>query len=278
MSRQLIVNADDFGRTPSVSQGICDAHLDGIVTTTTVMINLPGALEDLRRGIDRAPSLAFGVHLNLTCGKPLSAPDRVPSLVDANGVFHNKNQIFANPGMLDLAEIMVECKAQVDRFLQAEIVLDHIDSHHHLGIANTGIWKIQAQLAADYDCGVRTPFPKDIAEEDLPNLFPTDMIHFSRVQASEQLTSKGIPHPDYFFASFFGNSAVLDHLLKLIQDIPDGVSEIMCHPGYSDEALEKTSIYNRIRERELSVLTDQRVISAITSGNIELHTYKTGCG
>jgi len=277
MSRQLIVNADDFGRTPSVSQGICDAHLSGIVSTTTVMMNLPGALEDLRRGIERAPSLAFGVHLNLTCGKPLTPPDRVPSLVDANGCFHDKNQIFANPGMLDLTEVMVECKAQVDRFFQAEIVLDHLDSHHHFGIASTDIWNIQAELAIAYDCGVRTPFPKDIAEEQLPDLFPAEMIHFGREHASEQLTSSSIPHPDYFYASFFGNTAVLDHLLKLIQNLPDGVSELMCHPGYSDEALEQSSVYNRIREQELTVLTDQRVSTAITSGNIELHTYKTGC-
>ena len=102
MKLRLIVNADDYGRTPSVSRGILDAHLNGIVTTTTVMINLPGALEDVRRGIENAPTLAFGVHLNLTCGKPLTPPDRVPTLIGANGWFHGKDHIFNNPEMLEL--------------------------------------------------------------------------------------------------------------------------------------------------------------------------------
>lgn len=278
MKRRLIVNADDYGRTPSVSRGVCDAHLNGLVTTTTVMINLPGALEDVRRGIDCAPNLAFGVHLNLTCGKPLTPPDRVPTLIDANGGFHGKNQIFSTPEMLDLAEVKMEYKAQIERFLQAETELDHLDSHHHLGLASTGIWNLLTELAVEYNCGLRTPFPNDIQEEELLELYPASMIDFNRTQVKEQLETFAIPHPDYFYASFFGDGAVLGHLIKLLQELPDGVSEIMCHPGYSDESLEQTSGYNRIREQELAALTDQSALAAIDSSNIELHTYRTGCG
>jgi len=277
MKRRLIVNADDYGRTPSVSRGILDAHHNGVVTTTTVMINLPGALEDMRLGIENAPTLAFGVHLNLTCGKPLTPPIRVPTLIDANGYFHGKDHIFNNPAILDLDEVRLECKAQIERFLQTETELDHLDSHHHLGIASAGIWNLMTELAIEYDCGIRTPFPSDIPGEDLPDLYPADMIHFSRTEAKEQLEKLAIPHPEYFFASFFGNQAVLDHLLNLFQELPEGASEIMCHPGYSDESLEQISGYNRIREQELNVLTDQHTFTAIASGNIELHTFKTGC-
>jgi len=278
VNRRLIVNADDYGRTPSVSRGICDAHLNGLVTTTTVMINLPGALEDVRRGMDCAPTLAFGVHLNLTFGKPLTPPDRVPTLIDASGVFHGKDLIFSNPEMLDLAEVKIECKAQIERFLQTEMELDHLDSHHHLVLANIGIWNLLTELAVEYDCGVRTPFPNDFREEDLLELYPANMIDFSRTQAKVQLEKFAIPHPDYFYASFFGKYAVLDHLIKLLEELPNGVSEMMCHPGYSDETLEQTSGYNRIREQELAALTDQSALSAIASENIELHTYRTGCG
>jgi len=278
VKRRLIVNADDYGRTPSVSRGILDAHLNGIVSTTTVMINLPGALEDVRMGIECAPTLGFGVHINLTFGKPLTPPDRVPSLIDANGWFHEKDLIFNNPEMLDLAEAKMECKAQIERFLQAETELDHLDSHHHLGIASTGIWKLLTELAIEYDCGIRTPFPNDILEEDLRDLYPTSMIDFSKTQAKEQLETFAIPHPDYFYATFFGDGAVLDHLINLLQGLPDGLSEIMCHPGYYDESLEQKSGYNRIREQELAVLIDPGALSAISSGNIELHTYRTGCG
>jgi predicted glycoside hydrolase/deacetylase ChbG (UPF0249 family) len=70
----------------------------------------------------------------------------------------------------------------------------------------------------------------------------------------------------------------LDHLIKLLEKLPNGVSEIMCHPGYSDDSLEQTSGYNRIREQELAALTDQSALATIASGYIELHTYRTGCG
>ena len=66
MSRVLIVNADDYGRTPGVSAGILRAHLESIVTTTTAMVNLPGAVEAISRALASAPRLGLGVHLNLT--------------------------------------------------------------------------------------------------------------------------------------------------------------------------------------------------------------------
>ena len=86
MTRMLIVNADDFNRSPGVSRGIVEAHEKGIVTSTTVMVNLPGlrASLDLLRGY---PRLGVGLHVNLTFGSPVVPAEQVPSLVDAEGRF-----------------------------------------------------------------------------------------------------------------------------------------------------------------------------------------------
>ncbi len=87
MTKCLVVNADDFGRTAGVSQGILEAHLNGIVTSTTVMANLPGAAQAVRQALVEAPNLAMGVHLNLTQGTPISPPDALPGLVTPGGGF-----------------------------------------------------------------------------------------------------------------------------------------------------------------------------------------------
>ena len=77
--KRLIVNADDFGRAPGVNQGILDAHTHGIVTSTTVMINYPDAPAGIERAQADAPDLGLGLHLNLTSGPPISAPEDIAS-------------------------------------------------------------------------------------------------------------------------------------------------------------------------------------------------------
>src|SRR5689334_24405023 len=69
--RRLIVNADDFGRAPGVSRGIVEAHRRGIVTSTTLMANLPWAVDALELA-RTAPALDLGLHLCFCYGPPLA--------------------------------------------------------------------------------------------------------------------------------------------------------------------------------------------------------------
>ena len=73
--KRLIVNADDFGRTPGVNEGTLEAHLNGIVTSATVMVLEKAARDGIRQAIERAPKLGLGLHFMLTGGGvPASAP------------------------------------------------------------------------------------------------------------------------------------------------------------------------------------------------------------
>jgi len=80
LARLLIVNADDFGRSEGIDNGIMRAHREGIVTSTTFMTNAPSTphAASLARG---TPTLDLGVHLVLTYARPLSNPARIRSLV-----------------------------------------------------------------------------------------------------------------------------------------------------------------------------------------------------
>ena len=85
MLRQLIVNADDFGFTEGVSRGILRGHHEGIVTSTSVMINFPAALDWVSRARQDAPDLGLGLHLVLTAGRPAAPHDRAGGLRGQSG-------------------------------------------------------------------------------------------------------------------------------------------------------------------------------------------------
>src|SRR5512134_2504252 len=108
MTRQLIVNADDFGRTRGVSAGILRAHQEGIVTSTTAMMNMSGVAADLHLAQTEAPRLGLGVHLNFTAGRPLLPPEWCASLVDEHGHFLTQDAVAAAPERLKPDEMREE--------------------------------------------------------------------------------------------------------------------------------------------------------------------------
>jgi predicted glycoside hydrolase/deacetylase ChbG (UPF0249 family) len=183
MTRTLIVNADDFGRTRGVSAGIIHAHLHGLVTTTTAMVNLPGALADVAQASRQVPTLALGVHLNLTCGRPVLAPADVPSLVSTDGRFLTPEALIASGRRPLLAHVEREWRAQIEAFLTTGASLDHLDSHHHAALFSPEMWQLCLTLAAENGCGVRPPAPRETGDDLLFSRFPHDARRFATGQA-----------------------------------------------------------------------------------------------
>ncbi len=274
MTGTLIVNADDYGRTPGVSTGIRQAHLNGIVSSTTVMVNMPGALSQLKLAIDECPKLGFGVHLNLTIGPPSASPEKIPSLLDARGHFHTRSTLIESPECIESSHAEIELRLQIDTFLSTGIPLDHLDSHHHIVALNPSVWDIYLALADEYGCGVRPSYPSDVFQETLFHSFPASVLNFSQTDAMEQLRTSNLLYPDHFLASFFGPGANLEHLLQLLEKLPQGVCELMCHPGYADALLLSKSGYAKERETELALLTDPKVKQAILESDLRLCTYR----
>src|SRR5215216_3068432 len=92
--KRLIINSDDYGRTPDISRGIRNAHLRGVVTSTTCMMNIPTTAADIGVALKETPQLGMGVHLVLTMGRPIvqRAASRFASITDENGNFFKLNQ------------------------------------------------------------------------------------------------------------------------------------------------------------------------------------------
>lgn len=260
MAKRLIVNSDDYGRMPEISRGIREAHLQGVVTSTTCMMNIPTTVDDIALGLKETPELGMGVHLVLTMGRPLASRDTVPSVVDANGNFLKYDPFIENLPTFNIDEIKVEWRLQIERFIQtARRKPTHFDSHHHSSYFTTDLFRAMLELAKEFACPIRWN-----TSAELPEI---------KNQAVKLMTKYSVRHPDHFIDKFYDDGATQDALLGIIDDLQDGTSELMCHPGYVDDIFAKKSVYNFQRERELKILIDPSVKQAIEERGIDLISF-----
>lgn len=262
--KRLIINSDDYGRTPEISHGIREAHLRGVVTSTTCMMNIPTTAADIAIALKETPSLGMGVHLVLTMGRPISPPETVTSITDEKGEFLKYTPLIERLPGLNIDEVKREWSAQIEAFVRASgRKPTHLDSHHHSSYFSPALFRGMLELAKEYDCAIRFPFTGDVSQE-------------------LQETSKHVPalieefnlrRPDRFIVDFYDEGATQEKLLSIIEILPDGATEVMCHPGYTDDAFAEESVYNNQRDRELKILTDPSIREAIKSKDIQLITF-----
>ena len=119
------------------------------------------------------------------------------------------------------------------------------------------------ELANEYDCAIRFPFTHDIQPE----------LKETHRHIPDLLKEFSVRKPDAFVVNFYNEGATADGLLNIINNLPEGTSEIMCHPGYVDDIFVKESSYNKQRERELKILTDPSIKEATRSNGIKLITF-----
>jgi predicted glycoside hydrolase/deacetylase ChbG (UPF0249 family) len=278
MSTQLIVNADDYGRSPGVSRGILQAHREGIVTSTTVMINQPGVEPQLAEALD-FPDLGIGLHLTFSAWRPVLPAEAIPGLLDEDGIFLDQHTLWARAEEIPLDQLQAELAAQLERFVAlAGRSPDHFDCHHFVHLYPP-FFQVYADLAARFRLPLRVPFPPEAdfrrALKTLPFLedFPRDRVRGMIATNSALIRSRRLAHPDHFVSTFFGRRALtLDNLLALLGALPEGVGELMCHPGYVDAAL-ASSTYSAERETELALLTHPAVREQVRHLGIELVTF-----
>lgn len=279
MTKRLIVNADDFGRTPSVSEGILRACKDGIVTSTTAMMNMPGAAAELLQAQAECPRMGLGVHLVFTSGRPLMPTEWVGTLVDKHGYFLSQEEIFTDPDRLNPDELKSELKAQIKTFQNATgHPPDHLDAHHFVHLLPR-FFEIYLALAQEFRIPARLPLPR--SEEELALHPPVDLsiIPLEQLQAAvrtdwEMLKKHPVHGPESLVRSFFGEEALtVTHLLHILDSLPDGTTELMTHPGLADEMLRQQSSYSIQREKELALLCNPTIKQHVAELNIRLITF-----
>ena len=249
--KRLIVNADDFGRTPGVNAGVLDAHLFGIVTTASVMVLEAAAEEGVSDALRRAPNLSFGLHFVLTGGGlPASSLGHVRSLLVEGRFPRSAAEL---PPALAEEEVARELEAQIFLFEKmAGRPPTHLDSHHHSAL-HPSIQPVFAEAALARNIPARASSPA----------------------ARESLRAAGVRTPDRVVDAFYGDGATANTLRTILRGIAaEETVELMCHPGRADERLVAGSSYAREREREIALLCDPELRALLTQRQIELVSFR----
>jgi len=288
--RRLIINADDFGLTSGVNRAIFEAHERGIVTSTTLMANSRSFDEAARLALTATKNnghLSIGCHVVLLDGAPLMPPDRVPTLLqDGSSRFRDNLNDFVVASFrhkLDPGDIEAEAGAQLQRLQSAGVQPSHFDTHKH---AHMFPAVLRPLLRAGRACGVaavRNPFGqvwplpwisvlrtrrlwKRFAQLNVLRKFATS---FRR-----EVEAHGLRTTDGSLGVLVTGVLDLRLFSAIVESMPEGTWEFVCHPGYNDADLD--SVQTRLRqsrEQELRLLTSDEAKEILRRQHIDLISY-----
>ncbi len=291
-ARYLIVNGDDFGLSAQVNAGILHAHQRGTLTDTSLMVTAP-AWEEAVELARSTPSLGVGLHVTLVQGRAVLSKQHLRTIMDSEGNFPRDptraglQYYFSRRAQ---EEVRVECRAQLERFLETGLPLSHIDGHLNIHM-HPVVMDALLGLAPEY------PIPAmRLTREDLTTSLAIDprralrkrwesFVFTSLARSMEKkLRRARIPHPDHLFGLHQSGMLDTSYLLGLFPRLQSGVTELYCHPAClpCPEVERWTPTYRR--EVELAALTSPTVQAVAAEEDIrfvhyrDLPSIRTGTG
>jgi predicted glycoside hydrolase/deacetylase ChbG (UPF0249 family) len=259
--RQLVVNADDFGFTRDVNQGIVEAYRNGILTATTIMSNGP-AFDDAVRLAKENPTLDIGVHLVLVGQAPF--PMTVAQLTRAV--------------LLGKIRIYEELSAQVRKVLDAGLKPSHLDTHKHTHLLPK-VLEAVAGISEEFKIPwVRRPFDVPLTPRGVSwqKRAVSRGLRVVRSRFERVLASHGCRSTDHFAGFQITGKFDASDVAALIRSLPDGSTEFMCHPGLCTAELRAARTrLKESREQELRALTAPEVRDALRESGVELATFNS---
>ena len=252
--RYLILTADDFGASKNINEGIKFAVENKAITSISVLSNFTASLPDLKEISEKHQYIGIGVHLNIVTGKPILGVEHIPSLVGSNGNFYTLEEVLPRIDSISLDELRKELRAQVLVFKKYGIKIDNLSDQNGVLSVYRPFFDIVTELAEEFNLPIRSPI---IAGIKFPELFSNSNMakrgrqlalklattaplkalrlkKYFRIEEMERKAQKldelGILHPDLFVEGFWGDPTA-SNLLRIIEHLPKGVSEIVFHFG-----------------------------------------------
>jgi chitin disaccharide deacetylase len=268
--RRLIVNADDFGRSPSINRAIVRAHREGILTTASLMVNEPACSEAVVLAKEN-PGLGVGLHLTLVCGRSALPQGSIPGLVNSRNEFTNNSSAAGLRYFFDRRlrkQLRQELHAQFIKFRATGLALDHVNGHLHLHL-HPVVFGILMADATELGIGsIRLTYDPlwlnlRLASGKLLYRFAHAFIFSSlAVLARPALKRGGFKHTDRVFGLLQNARVNEDYAFRLLSRLPAGDSELYSHPSLDDF------------KQEFDALTSQRVLQLVKGQGIELIRYR----
>lgn len=278
--RRLIINADDFGLTSGVNQGIVKAHREGVVTSSTLMACGAQFSDAVRLTAENA-QLSVGCHVMLVDGVPLLQPGSVSSLISNSRSYFRQSIVSfaarATTGRLDADQIEAEVVAQIRKLQSTGIQVTHLDTHKHTHMFPVALRGI---LRAAQKCGVRAirnPFEPLVfaASGSWKRQFQLGVLRRYRGIFRRELEQAEMVTPHGCIGIVATGGLTAEIFDSLIRDLPEGTWEFVSHPGYNDSALAQVATRLReSRERELEILTRPGLRKTVEACGIQLISYR----
>ncbi len=257
-ARLLIINADDFGMYPSVNSAVVQSIENGIASSCSLMPPCPGARHALQLLQERR-HIRFGIHLTLVCDfrtyqwKPLAPLETVPSLLDRNGHLFMptaKAQLLAQAR---LTEVELELRSQIESVLATGLTPTHLDWHALADGGREDIFDLGLVLAEEYRLAARV------------------WLERGRRLARQQ----GLPVVDHDFLDSFSLDieTKASRYLRLLRDLPAGLSEWAVHPGLGDTPSRDIDEGWKVRRTDLDFLTSAEARDAVRQEGIVIIDY-----
>ena len=286
--RGLIINADGYGLSPGITRAIEECVRFG--TVRSISVNVNGRHADRLPGlVHSVPELSVGCHINPVVGYPVLPAARVSTLLNHDGQFFYQD--FVNrfvTGRIRLSELHAEIIAQVEKTRELSgRAFSHVD--FHMGLHRLPrLYALFLDVAEKIGAGrIRTHSYRVGLEYENPRRCdlrfrlgrPSRVIklicnHFLRRKALR----RGLAMPDRrveIMAMVSGNEGItVENYLRMLRNLPTGVSEFVAHPGYLDEDLARWSTYLEPRVLEHQVLMSGELRAALHHSDVRLMGYR----
>lgn len=269
-ARRLIVNADDFGRSRSINEAVIRAHREGVLTSASLMVNEPDGAEAVKLAREN-PKLGVGLHLALLCGYSALPREKIPGLVNERNEFGDNParvgfRYFINRSLR--AQLRAEIHEQFARFRATGLPLDHVNGHLHLHLHPT-VFSILTQDAVQLGIEslrlTREPFWKDVPLASGRRWYRgmhalIYLVLAGRARAT--FRQRRFRHTQQVFGLLQNDRVDETYVLKLLQVLPPGDSELYSHPS-----LDKF-------KHEFDALISPRVRALVEKSRIQLIRYQ----
>lgn len=279
--KQLIINADDFGRHELINAAVEKAFKKGCLRSATIMAG-GKFFDDAVEIAKKNPDLGVGIHFTLANGCPVLPPEKIPSLVTPEGIFHENYVEFLKlyvKGKIERAEIQAELAAQLEKVTRAGLKLTHFDSHQHLHHF-PGIIGIALKIAkANNIPAMRVAGTKifDGSVESFGQIVGRLGLGSLSKFAAHSAHTKNILTPDHFSGIVSGESVTEKFLTKLIKNFEEGTTEVMLHPGTDNEILKNYCAWEHDFEAELNAVTSPKILKLLKENKIKAVNFGALC-
>jgi hopanoid biosynthesis associated protein HpnK len=262
--QRVVFSADDFGLTPAVNEAVERAHRDGILDQASLMV-AGAAADDAVRRARALPSLRVGLHLVVIEGPAVSPPSEIPDLVNAHGQFPSDQarlgfRYFFRPSVR--RQLAREIRAQFAAFAATGLTLDHANAHKHMHL-HPVVGRLMIEIGREFGLhSIRIPAEpaSTLARTGtLAGIGDRALYAWSRL-LRHQAQSAGMVTNDHCFGLAWSGHMTHDRVRRLLENLPDGVSEIYFHPATQRDDVLIRLMPDYEHEAELATLLDRGLV------------------